>query len=53
MDTDSLKSRSKRLFRYENRWRFDPRVKKVIQDVWNYDCVNLPAADFDRVIEKM
>lgn len=52
VDTESLKSHRKGSFKYDNRWRFNPAVKRVIRQVWDTECANIPAENFHRVIEK-
>lgn len=52
VDTDSIKSNKKSKFRYENRWRFQPEVRKVIQEVRENECLDISAANFYRMIER-
>lgn len=50
--TEDIKVNKHSLFRYDNRWRFNPEVKRVIKDVWATECTNIPPKDFHRIIEK-
>lgn len=51
IDTESIKCNRKKQFRYDNRWRFEPEVRRIIQEVWQNDCANLPPHLFYRVLE--
>ncbi|KAF8104398.1 hypothetical protein N665_0172s0030 [Sinapis alba] len=41
------------ILRYDNRWRLQPEVRRVINEVWNKECADLPPAKFHQVIKRL
>lgn len=50
--TEGIKRHRKGMFRYDNRWRLEPQVKRIIQEVWRSECQFIPPQNFSKVLEK-
>lgn len=52
VDTESIKTRKRGMFRNDNQWRLQPEVKKIIHEVWNNECLSISPEIFYKMIEK-
>ncbi|CAL9242262.1 unnamed protein product, partial [Arabidopsis halleri] len=52
LQTEDRKWKGKRLFRYDNRWRYNAEVHQVIQDTWQGKCSHLPPHEFNEALKR-
>ncbi|KAL0796652.1 hypothetical protein Bca101_068029 [Brassica carinata] len=52
LNTCDRKWKGTKLFRYDNRWRFNKEVKKEIQLTWEAKCQNLPVSRFHIALKR-
>lgn len=52
LNTGDRKWKGTKLFRYDNRWRFNKEVKKEIQLTWETKCQSLPGSRFHIALKR-
>ncbi|KAG7635974.1 Endonuclease/exonuclease/phosphatase [Arabidopsis thaliana x Arabidopsis arenosa] len=52
LQTEDNKWRGKKLFRYDNRWRFQKDVHLAIQNTWAQNCCQLPPHQFHEALKR-
>ncbi|CAL9217594.1 unnamed protein product, partial [Arabidopsis halleri] len=52
LNTDNNKWRGTKLFRYDNRWRYNKDVHRALQQTWNQRCSQLPPQHFTEALKR-
>ncbi|CAL9224802.1 unnamed protein product, partial [Arabidopsis halleri] len=52
LHTDTTKWRGIKLFRYDNRWRFNKDVQLAVQNTWNQRCSHLSPLQFNEALKR-
>lgn len=52
LNTEGVKWRKSKAFRYDSRWKLYPELKQVMEQAWSQECRNITEGDIISIIKK-